>query len=121
MFNLSLSIVCFVIAGVMTFLGGYFLNQYHSEKSYKKSEVLSHQSRPRDIPKIRAFPAVVLSGTNAFILSPESRVRLSNISPYTIEAEKDGSILLRGDLRDSSGVVVASLTGTSLLVSPGRK
>jgi uncharacterized membrane protein len=97
-----LSIVFIVIGAVMTFLGGYCLNQYHSEKSSKKSEVLSHQSRPRDLPNIKSFPAVVLAGTMPLIFRPGTSLTLSNVSPYMIEAKEDGRILLRGDLRDSS-------------------
>lgn len=113
--NLFMNILISVVSIVIGFVGGFLTNKYY----YSKGLFYTHQIIPREIPRVEGFPAVVFSGTSAFILIPGTRIKLSNVSPYTVEVKKDGNLLLNGDLYDYRGFVVALLRDSSLRLSPG--
>jgi hypothetical protein len=112
----KMEIIMNIVFLVIGFIAGYFTSYYF----YRKSEFLSHQMIPREFPKL-TFPAIIFIGDNPIIASPGTRIAISNVTPFTVEAKKDGSILIWGDIYDYRGYVVGLLRGSSLQISPGSR
>jgi hypothetical protein len=109
--------VCFLILGAV--IGGV-ITWVFSQVYFERSRSLVHVAMQRKIPQLQTLPAFFKVGTNLVLLNgPGQRMKISNISPYTYEVSRDGTILLAGEVKDIQGRVVAHLQDSNLYVSPG--
>jgi len=112
MWDVGLLLFGAIIGGVITLIV--------SQVYFERSKSLAHVAMQRKIPRLQVLPALFKVGTNLVMLNaPGQHMRISNLSPYTYEVGKDGTILLAGDVRDIQGRVVAHLRDSNLYVSPG--
>jgi hypothetical protein len=85
-----------------------------------KSKSMTHVAAPRKIPQIKEFPATLTIGTESFVITKRNQpIKLTSVSPYTIELGKDGNLLVNGQIKDREGRVVSHIKDSELYVSPG--
>ena len=98
---------------------GYFLGLHSSEYYYARSQRdarhLANITMPRPVPFVRKFPVIIEDGGNTQEMRTPGRYSpLISRCPFSFFITQDGSINLRGVIRDAEGNIVAEGIGNSI-------
>jgi hypothetical protein len=107
------SVVCTVVG----FLAGLLFSEYYYIRSQRASRQLANVTMSRPVPFVRKFPVIVEDGTNMQIMpTPGRYVAAFSRMAFSFAIAPDGSINLRGEIRDDKGTIVAEAIGDSIRV-----
>lgn len=107
-----------IVIAVLTFILGILVTYAFSALSERTSRHRANVALSRPVPFVRKFPVMIDDGTNVQIMPKPGRyVAGSSRSPFSFFITSDGSVNLRGDIRDAEGHIVAEATGDSIRVT----
>jgi hypothetical protein len=98
---------------------GYFLgllsSEYYYARSQRDARHLANITMSRPVPFVRKFPVIIEDGGNIQEMRTPGRYSpLISRCPFSFFITQDGSINLRGVIRDAEGNIVAEGIGNSI-------
>lgn len=111
-----------IVLTVFGFFLGLFSSEYYYDRSQRDAIHLANITRSRPVPFVRKFPVIIEDGNNIQVMTKPGRYRpIYSPCPFSFFIAPDGSINLRGEIRDAIGVIVTEATGDSIRVTQASK
>jgi len=112
------AIVIAVVALILTLLFGVYIYALTKRDAIH----LTNITRTRPVPFVRKFPVIIEDGGNTQVLpKPQRYSPIYSLCPFIYHIKPDGSINLRGEIRDEKGVIVTEATGDSIRVVQAKR
>lgn len=106
-----------VPATVFGFILGLCSSEYYYNRSQRYARHLANITMSRPVPFVRKFPVIIEDGGNTQKMPRPGRYAPAfSRCPFNFFIKPDGSIYLRGEIRDAKGTIVIEGTGDSIRV-----
>ncbi|MCX5645743.1 MAG: hypothetical protein NTZ17_13860 [Phycisphaerae bacterium] len=118
-FLLSIASAVFTVVG---FVLGLIFSEYYYIRSQRASMHFANVTMARPTPSVRKFPVIIEDGTNTQTMPTPGRYAPAfSQTPFSFFITADGTINLRGEIRDAEGTIVAEAIGDSIRVIQANK
>ncbi|MCJ7777082.1 MAG: hypothetical protein MUP16_02060 [Sedimentisphaerales bacterium] len=111
-----------VLLTVIGYILGLLSSEYYYARSQRAARHLANVTMSRPVPFVLKFPVIIEDGGNIQEMPTPGRYRPAiSRCPFSFFITQDGSINLRGVIRDAEGNIVTEGTGDSIRVIQANK